>query len=740
MGHPLAVTDFNNRERVEPSVYAKTTLQKGAIPSLGALSRVLYLSEFPGGAPDTVKNFGDVQDLIAYHDPNGSGGASSRLAKRMKSPSTDVAGAPEFDTVRVGNPTQASGYVWESIRQNTAQSGTGTTIVLDAAASAVDDYYNGKYVRIVAGVGAGQTRLITDYTGTSKTCTVATWDTNPDSTSVFLVFDVLLTNTTVDYGTVANAMSHTIAADGIRRVLTLAWKQGTTAEELLVSPSLGLGLRVSYSGSSASALLTVTVSGTTATVVKLKVGAAAAEVEVANLDLTDTAYDTVGKVVAALNALDGVSASVDTGASSDMPSSYLDAVASAQCKVVTGTATAGGASTITLTGTSSTDDYYNGRVVRITAGTGVGQERFVLDYVGSTKVVTTDTAWTVQPDSTSVYSVDEMCVTAYLGGMAWWINSTSTRVTSTRAASKVNAPSATSTPEKYTGGTYPSTVLQDWVDALDVADAADLPGGYVYVSTTDASIQQAVLSWIDTQRTEHDKIWKTSFACAAGLSQAQIKAWAQTINSKSAILACQRVEDIDLNGKVTTFDPLELSAFYVGMSAGTPVTGTLTNKRVRVRALVDRYKPSDRKELMKFGLTLLKKVTGEGIKIAFALSSAQSSKRMERVWSEVAAGDFAEYAMTSAFAPYVGTWIDRDNAIGQITLATKVCDELVDAKVFTKGFDANGAVLPAYVTPTIKIMAGTSKVTWQGFTGGELDQIGILGDVEYQSFGVEVPL
>lgn len=83
----------------------------------------------------------------------------------------------------------------------------------------------------------------------------------------------------------------------------------------------------------------------------------------------------------------------------------------------TGTAQAGGASTMTLAADANGfDDTYNGSVVVITGGTGAGQVRVIADYVGSTKVATVDSAWTVQPDSTSVYDV---CGGAS-GGAQWF--------------------------------------------------------------------------------------------------------------------------------------------------------------------------------------------------------------------------------------------------------------------------------------------------------------------------------
>ncbi|MGG2324633.1 hypothetical protein, partial [Salmonella enterica] len=44
-------------------------------------------------------------------------------------------------------------------------------------------------VTITSGTGAGQTRIITAYVGSTKVATVnATWQTNPDATSVYTIY------------------------------------------------------------------------------------------------------------------------------------------------------------------------------------------------------------------------------------------------------------------------------------------------------------------------------------------------------------------------------------------------------------------------------------------------------------------------------------------------------------------------------------------------------------------------
>lgn len=50
-----------------------------------------------------------------------------------------------------------------------------------------DDYYNGMEIRIISGTGVGQSRMISDYDGSTRTATVDAWDTTPDTSSKFAV-------------------------------------------------------------------------------------------------------------------------------------------------------------------------------------------------------------------------------------------------------------------------------------------------------------------------------------------------------------------------------------------------------------------------------------------------------------------------------------------------------------------------------------------------------------------------
>ena len=95
---------------------------------------------------------------------------------------------------------------------------------------------------------------------------------------------------------------------------------------------------------------------------------------------------------------------VAAGASGGLPLS-VDANGSVAANIThAGTAQAGAATTITLaSGASSTNLYYYHQLVQIVSGTGAGQVRQIVGYIGSTKVATVNYAWQTNPDNTSVY-------------------------------------------------------------------------------------------------------------------------------------------------------------------------------------------------------------------------------------------------------------------------------------------------------------------------------------------------
>lgn len=114
-------------------------------------------------------NFGVLTDvLVVRHAMNCVAGAGGNCE-------SDTAGKLYFQS------SQCEKEMWAL-----AQEGTPTSITLDADASSTDDFYTGVLIRIINGTGAGQSRTITVYNGTSKAATVdSAWAITPDNSSVY---------------------------------------------------------------------------------------------------------------------------------------------------------------------------------------------------------------------------------------------------------------------------------------------------------------------------------------------------------------------------------------------------------------------------------------------------------------------------------------------------------------------------------------------------------------------------
>jgi len=106
--------------------------------------------------------------------------------------STGTLAVPDAAYVSLGVPVDATvgTLTGASLASGTAQGGTSTTIQLAASETFGDDILNGNIVKITGGTGAGQSRRITDYVGSTDTATVnEAWATNPDNTSTYEVVE-----------------------------------------------------------------------------------------------------------------------------------------------------------------------------------------------------------------------------------------------------------------------------------------------------------------------------------------------------------------------------------------------------------------------------------------------------------------------------------------------------------------------------------------------------------------------
>jgi hypothetical protein len=97
-----------------------------------------------------------------------------------------------------------------AILTGTAQAGSSTTITLAAGASATNGIFNRNLIVLVSGTGAGQTRTIADYNGSTKVSIIdRNWRVTPDATSEY---QILADDTplVVDHGVAQAGTSNTI--------------------------------------------------------------------------------------------------------------------------------------------------------------------------------------------------------------------------------------------------------------------------------------------------------------------------------------------------------------------------------------------------------------------------------------------------------------------------------------------------------------------------------------------------
>jgi hypothetical protein len=348
------------------------------------------------------------------------------------------------------------------VEDGTAQAGAAATITLAAGASSSDSFYNLDVISIVDGTGAGQSRLIVAYNGTTKVASLyRDWVTNPDNTSVYVIeaaTEILVRNSGIAQAGGANTITLATTASSVtdnyvgETVLILT---GTGAEQTRVI--------VGYNGTTKVASVTdawATNPDSTSVYAILPLGRAyVIDLDAASLakintqvdtaltdydgptqtellaahSTTDALITTVDMVVDAILVdtgttlqaeLDGIQADTEdiqsrlpaalTGAGNIKADALaINGSTTAAAKlalsalgIVSGAAEAGTLSTTAMTTdlSEATDDHYIGRVVIWTSGVLAGQASAISDYAGATGMLTY-TAVTEAPSAADTFVI-----------------------------------------------------------------------------------------------------------------------------------------------------------------------------------------------------------------------------------------------------------------------------------------------------------------------------------------------
>jgi len=256
------------------------------------------------------------------------------------------ADATAADNLEAAYDDTAGSVRWNNIiDQGTAQSVTGSTIVLRAAAAFADDELIGNLVLITsATTGAGQVRRITDYVSTTDTATVEpNWTTNPTGTIVYKILPA----------------SYRVQAD------VIAVSGDTGAADNLEAAYDGAG----YAGGTIKQVVDVgAISGDT--------GAA---------DNLEAAYDGAGYAGGTIKqAVDVVAISGSATAADNLE---LGALAIVPGTAITGTLSSTQATTDL---TEATDEHYVGRALLWRSGLLANSATTITAYNGTTKLLTYD--------------------------------------------------------------------------------------------------------------------------------------------------------------------------------------------------------------------------------------------------------------------------------------------------------------------------------------------------------------
>lgn len=94
--------------------------------------------------------------------------------------SFDLSATVPADVVKVAGQTAY-------LSAGTATAGSSSSITLDAAEPTTADIYNGRVITLVDGTGAGQSRIITDYSTGRVASVTPDWTTTPSTDSEYII-------------------------------------------------------------------------------------------------------------------------------------------------------------------------------------------------------------------------------------------------------------------------------------------------------------------------------------------------------------------------------------------------------------------------------------------------------------------------------------------------------------------------------------------------------------------------
>lgn len=540
----------------------------------------------------------------------GFGADAGKVRFRIASVGADVATVVATD--RVLCEFTALPEAGSILHSGVAVSATTNTIVLDASASTADEFYNHTKIVISSGLGSEQERLLVHYDGATRTAKVAPpWVVIPDSTSAFEVEPALAHAetgwATIKVGLAAAATSTTITLDSDASSVDDYYNN----DLVHIDNGTGEGQRaviVDYVGSTKIATVYtswITTPDTTSEYIieeghpYTDVASSSLSTQIADktgYELSATGLDTIASTSTGMVEISkAVWDRVLTGGTHNIPTSAGRRVRDVIDSVVitSDTAQAGTTNTITLaTGASAVDGTYDPAQVAIVGGTGIGQTRLILGYVGSTRVAVVDRNWKINPDATSIYTITSNTGREHVNeGLAQAATSTTITLNTLASASNdtykgqiVFVRSGTGDDQArlvigYVGATKVATLDKAW------SITPDATSGYVMMPSSPVELSVLTQASIDSIETAVDTTIPAQITAlpndvlTTALAEVYAADGVAPTVQQALMLIQQTIGDFAISGTTMTVKKLDGSttaATYTLDDAGNPTSRTRT--------------------------------------------------------------------------------------------------------------------------------------------------------------------
>ena len=234
-------------------------------------------------------------------------------------------------------------------------------------------------------------------------------------------------------------------------------------------------------------------------------------------------------------------------------------------------------------------------------------------------------------------------ITANLAAIVDWLNSgANSFVTGVRAPGAGAVPAVVGF-TYLTGATSPAATIEDWTNAIDVLEAADVQ--HIVPLSADPAVWAAVDAHVQFMSTAGRRERRAVVGGAAGLTIAAVSLLPRALSSDRTALAWPAHYDYDTSGNAT-LQPGYMTAAIIGACHAAVDPGTsMTNKAISVGGLEFLARnPSDTDDLIDAGVLVIES-TPQGYKVCRDISTWLADDNYNRV--ENSCGAAVDYVVRS---------------------------------------------------------------------------------------------